>query len=319
MPAAKPVLCIVTPGTRRANNGNWRTAARWAQMLRDRYRVIVQTEWDGRDCDAMIALHARRSAGSIARFHEAKGSRHLAVVLSGTDLYRDLPGSAEARRSLDVAGRIVVLQDEARRALEPRWRRKALVIYQSTEPVSRERRRAGALHCVAVGHLRDEKDPLTLFAAIERLPAGLPIRLVHIGEALDGELGAEARALAAREPRYVYAGPLPRARTRAAIARANVLVHPSKMEGGANVVVEAVASGTPVIASGIPGNVGMLGRRYGGYFRVGDASGLARRLVQACEDPRYLAALARACAARRPLFAPAAEARAIRKLAKSLL
>src|SRR5690349_12501209 len=119
--AAKPVLCIVTPGTRRANNGNWRTAARWAQMLRDRFRVIVQTAWDGRHCDAMVALHARRSSESIARFHLARGSRHLAVVLSGTDLYGDLPGSAEARHSLDVAGRIVVLQDEARRGLEARW------------------------------------------------------------------------------------------------------------------------------------------------------------------------------------------------------
>lgn len=114
-------------------------------------------------------------------------------------------------------------------------------------------------------------------------------------------------------------GALPRARTRSAIARAAILVHPSKMEGGANVVAEAVTSGTPVIASGIPGNVGMLGRGYPGYFRVGDASDLAGRLVQACEDPRYLRALARACAARRPLFAPSVEARAVRALAKSLL
>src|ERR1700759_420286 len=95
--AAKPSLCIVTPGTKRANNGNWRTAARWARMLRDRYRVIVQSEWDGRACDAMIALHARRSAQSIARFHAQEGSRRLAVILTGTDLYRDLPASIEAR------------------------------------------------------------------------------------------------------------------------------------------------------------------------------------------------------------------------------
>jgi len=319
MPAAKPVLCIVTPGTRRANNGNWRTAARWAQMLRDRFRVIVQTEWDGRDCEVLIALHALRSAESIARFHARNGSRHLAVVLTGTDLYRDLPSSPEARRSLDAAGRIVVLQEEARRALEPRWRRKAQVILQSAERVPRRGKPGRFMLCVAVGHLRDEKDPRTLFSAIERLPPDLPIRIRHIGEALDPALGAEAKALAAREPRYRFAGALPRARTRAAIARAALLVHPSKMEGGANVVAEAIASGTPVLASGIPGNVGMLGRGYPGYFPVGDASGLAERLVQACEDPRYLAALARACAARRPLFAPSAEAGAVRALARSLL
>ena len=288
-------------------------------MLRERFRVIVQTEWDGRHCEAMIALHARRSADSITRFHAENGSRHLAVVLTGTDLYRDLPASAEVRHSLDVAGRIVVLQDEARRALEPRWRRKAIVIFQSTEPAAGGRKNRRGLLCVAVGHLRDEKDPRTLFAAVERLPADLPIRIRHIGEALDPALGAQAKALAARQRRYQYLGALPRARTRSAIARANVLVHPSKMEGGANVVVEAVMSRTPVIASGIPGNIGMLGRTYPGYFDMGDASDLARRLVQACEDPRYLARLGRACAARRPLFAPAVETRAVRALARSLL
>src|SRR5215468_6256003 len=108
--AAKPVVVIVTPGTRSANNGNWRTAARWAQMLRDRFRIIVQTDWDGAAVDAMVALHAKRSAESIARFRGRVPSGRLGVVLSGTDLYRDLPASAEAARSLDLADRIVVLQ-----------------------------------------------------------------------------------------------------------------------------------------------------------------------------------------------------------------
>jgi putative glycosyltransferase (TIGR04348 family) len=318
MPAAKPVLCIVTPGTKRANNGNWRTAARWARMLRDRYRIIVQSEWDGSACDAMIALHARHSAESIARFHERKGSAHLAVVLTGTDLYRDLPRSAEARRSLDAAGRIVVLQEEALRSLEPRWRRKAEVIFQSAPAKALAKGRASPLRCVAVGHLRVEKDPATLFLAVDRLPRDLAIRIRHIGAPLDPALAAQAKALAARDARYTYSGALPAGSARAAIARAHMLIHPSKMEGGANVVVEAVMSRTPVIASAIPGNVGMLGRKYPGYFDAGDASDLAARLVRACEDPRYLASLRKACIGRRALFAPAAEARALGALARAL-
>src|SRR5437764_5640618 len=108
--AAKPVVCIVTPGTRTANNGNWRTAVRWSELLRDRYRVIVQSAWRGERADAMIALHARRSAESIAHFREARQDGGLAVVLTGTDLYRDMvAGSAESERSLDLADRIVVL------------------------------------------------------------------------------------------------------------------------------------------------------------------------------------------------------------------
>jgi glycosyltransferase involved in cell wall biosynthesis len=91
------------------------------------------------------------------------------------------------------------------------------------------------------------------------------------------------------------------------------------MEGGANVIAEAVISGTPVIASEIPGNAGMLGREYPGFFPVHDESALARCLVQACGDRSYLRELARACAARRKLFSLAAEARAVRSLARALL
>jgi putative glycosyltransferase (TIGR04348 family) len=317
-PAAKPVVCIVTPGTRNANNGNWRTAVRWAELLRDRLRIIVQTAWDGTPADAMIALHARRSAASIAAFRE-RSDGGLGVVLTGTDLYRDLPDSAEAVHSLDLADRIVVLQDDASRLLEPRWRAKAQVIFQSARELRRRRKAAGRVDCVAVGHLREEKDPLTLFRAFARLPSDLPIRLRHIGAPLDAALAREARALQRKDARYRYAGALPRGLTRAAIGAAHVLVHPSVVEGGANVVVEAVTAGTPVIASRISGNVGMLGAEYPGYFEPRDESGLAARLVQAVVERGYLKALAAACARRRPLFAPAAEQRALRKLVASLL
>src|SRR5258708_4083327 len=285
--AAKPVVCIVTPGTRNANNGNWRTAARWAEMLRDRFRIIVQTQWDGTAADALIALHARRSAASVERFGERAPGRRIAVVLTGTDLYRDLPGSAEARRSIDLADRLVVLQEDALRLLDGRWRAKAQVIFQSAHPLAPRRKRRDRLDCVVVGHLRDEKDPLTLFRAVELVPRDTPIAIRHIGESLDPKLGAAARALARKEPRYRYSGALPRGLPRAAIARAHCLVHPSVVEGGANVIVEAITSGTWVIASRISGNVGMLGDDYPGYFEPRDASGLARCLVHAVEDPRY--------------------------------
>lgn len=288
-------------------------------MLGDRYRVIVQTEWDGKPADAMIALHARRSAASIADFRERATGRRLAVVLTGTDLYKDLPESAEAARSLDLADRIVVLQDDALRILDAKWRGKCEVIFQSAPTLARRRKARNRLDCVMVGHLRAEKDPLTLFRAMERFPPDLPIRIRHIGAALDPRLGDAARALELLDSRYRFVGALPRGLTRASIAAAHILIHPSIVEGGANVIVEAVTGGTAVIASRISGNVGMLGRDYPGYFEPGDESGLAGRLVQAVEDPGYRRALALAAAARKPLFAPSAEARAIRRLAERLL
>ena len=77
-------------------------------------------------------------------------------------------------------------------------------------------------------------------------------------------------------------------------------------------------SGTPAIASRISGNVGMLGAGYPGYFEPRDESGLAACLVQALEDSGYRRALERACRERKPLFAPAAEARALRELVQIL-
>src|SRR5688572_11343607 len=147
MGSAKPVVCIVTPGTRAANNGNWRTAARWARMLRERYRVIVQTQWDGTAADALIALHARKSAESVARWVGQKSSQGIGVVLTGTDLYQDLPDSREAAGALDSAALIAVLQEDAPRLLAPRWRDKTRVIFQSATRVAPRAKPRDRLDC----------------------------------------------------------------------------------------------------------------------------------------------------------------------------
>jgi len=267
----------------------------------------------------MLALHARRSSGTIAAYRERFPKAPLAVVLTGTDLYRDLPGDPDARRSLDLADRIVVLQDDAPRCLPRAWRRKCEVIFQSASPVKAARGRARDLRCVVVGHLREEKDPATLFEAIRKLPPDIPIRIRHIGGGLDPELQAAAFQLARDEPRYRYAGALSHRATRAAIAMADVLVHPSRMEGGANVIAEAMTAGTPVIASRMSGNVGMLGRGYGGYFPVGDAAALSRRLSRAATDSGYLFGLRAQCRERKPIFSPSRERKALCELVARLL
>ena len=288
-------------------------------MLRDRYRVIVQTQWGGERADLMVALHARRSAPSIEAWRSRHPSAPLLAVLTGTDLYRDLSSGPEVTRSLDLADGIVVLQDDALRLLEARWRQKAHVVFQSARALPARAKPKGRLHCVAVGHLRGEKDPATLFAAVERIPAELAITFRHIGAPLDPELARAARSLARRDPRYRYSGALPHGTVRSSIAAAHLLIHPSIMEGGANVIVEAVTAGTPVLASRVSGNVGMLGDDYPGYFAVGDPAALARCLIRALEEPAYLRALKAACARRKALFTPAAESRLVRKIVAGLL
>jgi putative glycosyltransferase (TIGR04348 family) len=288
-------------------------------MLRGQCKVIVQTRWDGRRVDALIALHARRSSDSIEELRAKQPDRRIAVVLTGTDLYRDLAeGNPQAIRSLDLADRIVVLQDEALRSLARAWRRKAEVILQSAAAMPRRAKPRGGVEAIAVGHLREVKDPLTIFRAFSNLPRELPIRLRHMGAPLDASLAAQARALQEEDPRYRYLGARPHATVRRAIAAAHVLIHPSILEGGANVIVEAITAGTPVLASRMPGNVGMLGTDYPGYFKVGDDKALARLLRRCLDDPRFLARLDAHCRARRSLFSPAVEARAVRKLVRDL-
>jgi glycosyltransferase involved in cell wall biosynthesis len=91
------------------------------------------------------------------------------------------------------------------------------------------------------------------------------------------------------------------------------------MEGGANVVVEALTAGTPVLASRIAGNVGMLGADYDGYFPAGDAAALAALLQRALAEPAFCARLAGQCAARAPRFAPEAERTALRRAVAAAL
>ena len=303
----KPSVVIVTPGTREANNGNWRTAQRWAGYLAPECDVIVQSAWQGESADLMIALHARRSHASIAAFRAAHPRLPVIVALTGTDLYRDLPDDRDARDSLAIASKLIVLQDDAPRQVPLRWRRKCHVVYQSARILEPAAKPADRLDCIVVGHLRAEKDPLAAARALALIPRDVPVYVHHVGEALDATLGAAVRDAARRDPRYRWIGGLPHGLARAAIKEAHLLVHPSLLDGGANVIAEAVTAGTPVVASRISGNVGMLGANYPGYFEVGDASGLAALLVSLLEHPERFRELTLGCASRMPLFRPERE------------
>jgi glycosyltransferase involved in cell wall biosynthesis len=182
-------IALVTPAGAGTRNGNRHTALRWAAFLRRAgHRVSVALEWDGAGCDLLLALHARRSHASIARYRDAHPRAPLAVVLTGTDLYRDLPACAEARRSLELADRLIVLQDEAPRRLAPHLRRKTRVVYQSAAPRARRAPPAGVFRAAVVGHLRDEKDPFRAAAALARLPADAVIEVVHAGGGNDPDM-----------------------------------------------------------------------------------------------------------------------------------
>jgi putative glycosyltransferase (TIGR04348 family) len=306
-------VVIISPALQDANNGNWQTARRWAQMLSKLHRTRIIKAWQP-DSDAvcpsdevMIALHARRSASSIATWHQHRGSRSLIVALTGTDLYRDIQIDTQAQHSLDAAGQLIVLQELGIRSLPGKHHAKTHTVFQSTTSRKTLPKTNTHLNAVMVGHLRDEKMPQTLFEAARLLTGEKFIRITHIGAGLDELLAQDAMKTEADCSAYTWVRGLKHAQTRAKIQHAHLLVHTSKMEGGAHVIMEAVCSGTPVIASHIDGNVGMLGQAYDGYFPVGDAQALAAMLRRCKNEPSFLDHLATQCALRAPLFSPLAE------------
>ena len=315
-------VVIISPALSDANNGNWQTAKRWAQMLSSHYRTRIAKQWraglDESD-DILLALHARRSADSITAWHAKHGSRSLIVALTGTDLYRDILVDTQAKASLDSAAHLIVLQELGIHSLPKQHHAKTRVIFQSTSSRKTLPKTDKHLNAVMVGHLRDEKMPQTLFEAARLLKDDANIRITHIGAGLDESLAKDAIETEAICAGYIWARGLKHAQTRARIQRAHVLVHTSKMEGGAHVIMEAVCSGTPVLASRMDGNVGMLGGGYDGYFPVGNAAALASLLRQCKNDKAFLDHLSSQCALRAPLFSPAAEKAALLALVASAI
>jgi putative glycosyltransferase (TIGR04348 family) len=314
-----PQVGIASPAQALSNNGNWHTAARWAQHLSPVAEVSIFEQWTGQPLRILIALHARKSAASVAEFRRDMPQGRIVLVMTGTDLYRDLPDDPLALASMALADTIVVLQSRALRVLPAAAARKARVIVQSSDAEPRPARAPSPgqpTRFIAIGHLREVKDPLTYARAAARLADDVRIDCEHVGEALDARLAADLREATKDCPRYRWLGGLPHAVALEHLKAADVLVHPSRMEGGANVVIEAVRSGVPVLASAIDGNIGLLGEGYEGYFEPGDDAGLSRLMQRFATDSAFSTALADHCDALRDAFSPRREAEAVRALVR---
>ena len=313
-------IILITPAPPQSRAGNRATATRWANILRSLgHRVDIATGYAGQNVDMMIALHAWRSAESIQQFSGTFPGRPLIVAITGTDAYRFIHSHTDTTlQSIHLADRLVGLHDLIGNTLPRHERHKLFVIHQSAQPVGQRVHYKRYFHVSVMGHLRDEKDPMRPAMAARNLPASSHTRIHHYGKAHTPDYAQRARAEMESNPRYKWHGEIAHHKIRQVYRRTHLLVLPSRMEGGANVISEAVVAGVPVIASDIEGSIGLLGDDYGGYYPVENEKALTALLLKAESDTAWYHKLEQACIARQPLFTPENEIRGWRELVESL-
>jgi putative glycosyltransferase (TIGR04348 family) len=304
-------ISLITPAARRSKSGNRTTADRWTRILRGLgHQVQVAETYDGSNADMMVALHAWRSAGAVDLFKERFPNNPIVVALTGTDIYRFQYSHPEPTlQSMSRADWLVCLHDRVVSDIPSEYAAKLTVVPQSAPPLSRPRAPSRRYFDICViGHLREEKDPLRAAFAARDMPRDSRVRVIHLGKAHDETWAEKAKAEMARNDRYVWRGEVAGWAVRREFVKTQLMVISSIMEGGANVVSEALVAGVPVIASDISGNIGLLGEEYPGYYPTGDTAGLRAQLQRAESDIAFLDDLTRRGAALAPRFTPENEA-----------
>ena len=139
---------------------------------------------------------------------------------------------------------------------------------------------------LGVGRLNVQKDFPNLLRAFALIRAQRPVRLVILGE---GELRTELEALA-RELKVADDVALPGfvSNPYAWMHRVAVFILSSAYEGLGNVLIEAMATGTPVVSTDCPsGPTEVLeGGKWGRLVSVGDPTALAQAIMETLDTPK---------------------------------
>ena len=293
---------------------------RWQNFLEKLgYAVVVSESLSGEDAAMLIALHAYRSYSSIMAFHTQQPDRPIVLVLTGTDLYRDMAVHSEVLHSMEMADQLIVLQSSALDSIPAHLRHKARVIYQSVQLDTPDAVMSTSFLVIVIGHLREEKDPFCIARSLPLMPLNSQIKVLHLGMAMNKQMERTAKVYSETLKRYQWVGEVSHADTLKALSQSRLMVISSRMEGGAHVVSEAIALGVPVIASDIPGNRGLLGDDYLGYYPVGDELELAVLLYRAETMPDFYSALKKQIDTRKDLVSPDREMQSIQGLMMQLL
>jgi glycosyltransferase involved in cell wall biosynthesis len=140
----------------------------------------------------------------------------------------------------------------------------------------------GAVHLLYVGRISKEKNLDVLAQAYRQLrDEGLPIQLYLVGD------GPYLQALHEAMPEAIFTGYLRGKELAAAYASADVFVFPSTTDTFGNVVIEAQASGVPVIVSDTGGPKELVEENVNGVVtKSHDVEDLARAIRDLVNDKR---------------------------------
>jgi len=238
--------------------------------------------------------------------------RRIPVVVSvrGADLNtarNSRLGRFLTRAVIGRVSQIVTVSDEFRRVLasELECEKPLAALYNGVDTVQfqprdkgESRQRLGlpadAAIVLYVGGLIERKGVNTLIRALARTtPAGRPVTTYVAGEGPQHDV---LKALAESEglgDRVHFVGKVAKDQMHLWMGAADVLVLPSYSEGRPNVVLEAMATGTPVIASRIDGTTEIISDGDDGLlFPPGDVDALAANLNRVLLQPDVAVRLA---------------------------
>lgn len=310
----------MTPAPAGSLHGNRITALRWQSFLKKLgHQVRISNLWTGKDTDLLIALHAYRSHTSILQFRKKYPNRPIILIMTGTDLYRDMASHPEVLKSMKLADAIIILQSAALALIPKDLHKKTHLIYQSSKSVKRKSLLKTRFLISVIGHLRSEKDPFCTAKSLKFLSPDSKIKVIHMGKAMSPEMSRLANQYSQTLKNYQWQGELSHSDTLAQLSRSHLMVISSLMEGGAHVVAEAISIGVPVIASDIPGNRGLLGDDYPGYYAVGDEKALALILEKTESDPSFYRLLEKHIQKRKTYVQPKFEMNSIKTILNHLI
>ena len=277
-------IFILTPTSLPSVTGNAVTVERWRRSLSQRNCSVEVFATEGGDVsklldhldafrpDILHILHAFRAGSLFLDDRIARRVRDIPVVVSpgGTDINLDVEMDDRKEVIASTFGRahLILLQSKemAMRLLEffPDLRDRIMEVpkgftWLGDEPYDLRgimgSQGRNTLFLLPAG-IRPVKGNLECLSAMEDIYRARPtVRMVFAGPALDPDYAAKFERRIRRLGAFAqWVPPIPPQAMRSAYSDADVILNTSFAEGLSNALLEAIASGKPVLASDIPGN-----------------------------------------------------------------